>query len=131
MTDKEKIRAEIERWMGLCPECGHVLGKLCDFIDSIQIEPTICNAFDKIKIPQEPASKDLEQAAKEYADEQSVQAGIQSAFIAGTNWQKQQMKAYVINLNRRTLEYIYDVCKGVMPSKELFIKCVMSTIKED
>ncbi len=38
MKDKELIRKEIERWMGLCPECGHVLGKLCDFIDSIQEE---------------------------------------------------------------------------------------------
>lgn len=42
-------------------------------------------------IQEEPVSEDLEQAAKEYADEQSVQAGIQSAFIAGGQWQKQQM----------------------------------------
>lgn len=38
MTDKEIIRKEIERWMGLCPEHGSVLGKLCDFIDSMQKE---------------------------------------------------------------------------------------------
>lgn len=35
----------------------------------------------------------------------------------------------VVILNRRTLEYIYNVCKGVMPeTKEQFVKCIMGTI---
>lgn len=37
----------------------------------------------------------------------------------------------VVVLNRRTLEYIYNVCKGVMPeTKEQFIDCVMGTIPQ-
>ena len=35
----------------------------------------------------------------------------------------------VVVLNRRSLEYIYNICKGVMPeTKEQFVDCVMSTI---
>lgn len=36
----------------------------------------------------------------------------------------------VVVLNQRTLEYIYNVCKVVMPkTKEEFVECVMSTIR--
>lgn len=90
MTDKEIIRKEIERWMGLCPEHGSVLGKLCDFIDSMQEEPTsdidfeqeLYKAFGQVKDftlgmqiakrfyemgiqHQEPISEDLEKFANE------------------------------------------------------------------
>ena len=35
----------------------------------------------------------------------------------------------VVVLNRRTLEYIYNVLKGVMPkTKEQFVECVIGTI---
>lgn len=35
----------------------------------------------------------------------------------------------IVSINRRTLEYIYNVCKGIMPtSKGEFVECVMSTI---
>lgn len=38
----------------------------------------------------------------------------------------------VVILNQRTLEYIYNVCKGVMPeTKEQFVECVMRTIPDD
>ena len=33
-------------------------------------------------------------AAKEYADEQSVQPDIQSAFIAGAQWQRERMSSW-------------------------------------
>ena len=38
----------------------------------------------------------------------------------------------VVTLDRRTLEYIYNVCHGVMPrGKEEFVRCVMSTIPDN
>lgn len=122
-----------------------------DIKDIFKNFPDLDKGFEKLK-QEVPAMtmdhlrelQELEIAAREYSfqDKHFLHNGsvlavdslcvcAEDAFIAGANWQKQQMKAYVINLNRRTLEYIYDVCKGVMPSKELFIKCVMSTIKED
>jgi len=77
---------------------------------------------------QELVSEDLLVAAnkawQESEDKESYAETFNDGFVAGAKWHRQ-------HINRRTLEYIYDVCKGVMPSKELFIKCVMRTIKED
>lgn len=44
-------------------------------------------------------------------------------------WRKRH--GNIVVLNKRTLEYIFNVCKGVMPSsKEDFVKCVMGSLPE-
>jgi len=38
----------------------------------------------------------------------------------------------IVTLDRRTLEYIYNVCKGVMPpSKDEFVRSVLGAMKFD
>ena len=75
MTDKEKIKAEIERLReaSLASESYHdALDDLLVFINSL---------------PEEPVSEDLEKFAEEW-DESLYRS---DAVIAGANWQKQQM----------------------------------------
>lgn len=45
-------------------------------------------------------------------------------------WRKRN--GNIVSVNRRTLEYIYNVCKGVMPpSKDEFVRCVLGAMKFD
>lgn len=85
MTKEEAIKYLQQ----LYPNGGHC------WLDEQRIG-AISMAIEALK--EEPVSEDLEQAAKEYADEQSVQAGIQSAFIAGGQWQKQQMMKNAVDV---------------------------------
>ena len=104
MTDKEKIRAEIERLYnqsladasrqadrGLERAASASYGKskackeLLSFIDSMQ---------------EEPVSEDLEEVAKTYAKKEShgyEPCNIVETFKAGANWQKQQMMKNAID----------------------------------
>jgi len=116
MKDKELIRKEIERWMGLCPECGHVLGKLCDFIDSMPQDVDSINVRETATFPddtfkelisklQEPVSVGLEEAAIEYWI-QTVRKGDNSkleSFRAGAQWQKQQMMKNSVDAQYRNI----------------------------
>ncbi len=96
MTDKEKIKSEIERLLRVKEETSHLnqsdfnsgrwkgLMEVKSFIDSL---------------PKESASEDLEEAAKEYRLSASLDneryltfgSNIMNAFVAGANWQKEQM----------------------------------------
>ena len=91
MTDKEKILAEIEQLKAEIPyheNAWSVLDKLKEFINSL---------------PAEQPSEELEEAANKYADDNPSlclenDGGIyedfaapRRNFIAGANWQKEQM----------------------------------------
>ena len=83
MTQIEQIKAEIERLKAEIPyheNAWSVLDKLKTFINSL---------------PAEQASEDLEKAAKKYAvakhHDKTLQDIVAIDFIAGANWQKEQM----------------------------------------
>lgn len=133
MTDKERFLNEIKE-VKLIIQANRAQGA---FSEGYLIgQESVLEHFEKFadSMKKEPISEDLEKASIKYAQDKYMPVQTSQAFKAGAKWQRQQMKTNgfeIININRRTLEYIYDVCKGVMPSKELFIKCVMGTIKED
>jgi hypothetical protein len=86
MSNIEKIKAEIERLMKETDTSQFGIGGRCmcriilDFIDSL---------------PEEKPSDELEEAAESYEEEQLSDYGYRGewsgAFIAGANWQKEQM----------------------------------------
>jgi len=83
MTDKEKIRAEIERLKESgCASPIVICDTLLAFIDSMQ---------------EKPVTDDLEEAARKYEenrndlDARSDNEVVRRAFVAGANWQKHQM----------------------------------------
>jgi hypothetical protein len=116
MTDKEIIRAEIERLQdGLMDAKGrfctnaaesayHILCHLENFIDSMQ---------------EEPVSEDLEHAVNAYigyapeVDESSSTYGKRQAFKAGANWQKQQMMKDAVSAKITEVYYPTDSCLEV------------------
>ena len=86
MTDKEKIRAEIERrkkeaygteW-GWAVQCA-TYDEILSFIDSL---------------PEEPVSEDLEKAAKVYADNITDKVGyklqLRRAVVYGAKWKEKR-----------------------------------------
>lgn len=113
MSNKEKIRAEIERRYNERDRIGddiraNVHKSLISFIDSMQ---------------EEPVSEDLEEAAKQYGDEldnvlvvsinddNSIGEYATQAFKAGAKWQKEQMMA----------KSIYAVVSQVPCSNEIIL----------
>ena len=85
MTDKEKIRAEIERLKESgCASPIVICDTLLAFIDSMQ---------------EETVSEDLEEATKEWSENEDNVRGcdyislvrVEEAFKAGANWQKDKL----------------------------------------
>ena len=118
MTDKEKIRAEIERryneYMAKDSELAAIRADEClgilSYIDSMQEDHVDYNKLDTILNnalsketaetwnerlgKEEPISEDMEEAAKTYAKKEShgyEPCNIVKTFKVGANWQKQQM----------------------------------------
>ncbi len=108
MTDKEKIRKEIERLIRYLGEQRDVnLEDLCDFIDSL---PEV--------------SEDLEEASRNYADNEEygddVYFAIKAAFKAGANWQKDEDTRDMFMSDNRNFKKVYDIGKKDM--KEQMMK---------
>jgi hypothetical protein len=90
MTDKEKIREEVERLR------EKILGIRTDFADGQKSVLTKLLAFIDT-LQEEPVSDDLEQAAKDYSNNLdniygSIGKQTRNAFKAGAEWQKEQDK---------------------------------------
>jgi len=75
MTGKERIKAEVERLKDIQSSPIALCNDLISFIDSL---------------PEESASKDLEEAANDYAHD-IVRDDVFETFIAGAQWQKSQL----------------------------------------
>lgn len=131
MTDKEKIRSEIERELSAHDNVDHLeafevgkawnrghrraLENLLSFIDSLP-EESSC--------PKE--SEDLEEAAEEYerkrqfAPDETEPESIRKAFKAGAEWQREQDKPITGNsLEKEWLRYVNKKKKeygGELPS---------------
>lgn len=97
MTDKKKIRKEVERLFKenreRCSREGYAaveqLRKVLAFIDSLQ---------------EEPESEDLANAAIEYCGgDKGSDARVRAAFVVGANWQKEQ-----IMKNDFSMEVFYE-----------------------
>lgn len=58
------------------------------WMDASELEALLTEFAEKLK---EPTSKDLEQAAQEYTEKGSKCQDEMDAFIAGAQWQKEQM----------------------------------------
>ena len=90
MTDKEKIRKEVERMHNLLPIVDG------DNI-SLNYADRICTTLEMYidSLQEEPVNKDLEYASEKYACRfSSSKYGhdkVKDAFIAGAKWQKEQM----------------------------------------
>lgn len=92
MTDKEKLdatRAEIHRLVDVRGYDKEMANDLFAFMDSL---------------PNEPASEDLEEAARKYfkslKDDCFISSDIMLAFKAGANWQKQQLMAKAFDFTK-------------------------------
>lgn len=88
MTIKEKIKAEVERLKGL-------------YDDMTNVGSVVCVIFEKLlsfidSITEEPVSKELNQAAEEYAKGEGLENALggwedmSDAFKAGAQWQKEK-----------------------------------------
>lgn len=98
MSDKQKIKAEVERLKeensiglseyeaGFCNGVGETCEQLLSFINSL---------------PKEPVSEDLEEAAQEYAKSKHTDKELQKIvawdFEAGANWKERQMMKNAID----------------------------------
>lgn len=133
MTDKQKIKEEIERLINDKTDGKHVskadiiAPKRCAYLD-------ILNFINSL--PEEPASEDLEEAADKYAenhgfrvpydgsnkfyDDVDVKASKES-FIAGAEWQKQKDQetielaedhAMLAGMNRMKEEMMENAVEG-------------------
>ena len=99
MTDKEKIRAEIEKKIKVFSPFTHQGSDTCGKI--IRQLESLVSFIDSL--PEEPVSEDLEEAAiMHYKDvmEYEVKTGLKpsymTSFKAGAKWQKEQMMKDVI-----------------------------------
>lgn len=90
MTIKEKFKAEVER-----------LKELYGYDNMTNVGSVVCAIFEKLlsfidSITEEPVSKELNQAAEEYAKGEGLENALggwedmSDAFKAGAQWQKQQ-----------------------------------------
>lgn len=92
MTDKEKIRKEVERMHNLLPIMDG------DNI-SVNYADRICTTLEMYidSLQEEPISNDLEEAARNYPSAIRVaspqwESELENAFKAGAKWQKEQME---------------------------------------
>ena len=117
MTDKEKldaIRAEIHRLVDVRGYDREMANDLFAFMDSL---------------PNELASEELEDASRNYADNEEygddVYFAIKAAFKAGAKWQKEQMiaKAIETTFNVSLPSSLYDKLwiKGCKESDKLLV----------
>ena len=92
MTDKEKIREEIERLMNeLIQEKKKGSGSDADDACILELQ-NVLTYIDSLK--EEPVSEDLEKAAINYMKTENPPIwGLHDGFIAGANWQKHHMEA--------------------------------------
>jgi len=98
MTDKEKIRKEVERLQKeLVKEKEKGLGSDVDDACILELQ-NVLTYIDSLQ--EEPVSKDLEEAATKYARKQlsnpdyptyNDEYEMECAFEAGAQWQKQQL----------------------------------------
>lgn len=99
MTDKQKIKAEIERYKKLIGD------PILSDNDLIIGERNACNHILKIidSLPEEPVSESLEEAAWMYYDknkpmlppEFALQRELVGFFKAGAHWQKEKFVAWL------------------------------------
>ena len=114
MTDKDKIRAEIERHYNYHKDHADDYAgtehfwkadedrELLSFIDSMQEEEIeeIPPKFTLISSKEEPVSEDLEKVSEAYALDDYIKPWkelVKRAFKDGTKWQKEQMIAKAID----------------------------------
>lgn len=112
MTDKQLIRAEIERRI-----TDNTFGAKLELIDILAWLDTL---------PDEPVSEDLEEAADEYIAPIENDAGlefinfsgkdIKDAFIAGAEWQYQKDRGEFAKIKAKTW------CEGFDAHKEQILK---------
>ena len=93
MTDKvQKIREEVER-LKLCTMDEHMKF----YSEAAEAEYNALCKVEKIidSLQEEPVSKELEEASRNYADNEEygddVYFAIEAAFKAGANWQKEHL----------------------------------------
>lgn len=88
MTDKEKIKAEVQKWINNRTDCTHVAEadivatKRCAYQD-------VLNFINSL--PEEPVSEDLEEEVVKYAAENGFRPEsniLRNIFKAGAQWQK-------------------------------------------
>ena len=121
MTDKEKIRAFVEgrkkeNWEKRYNNSGGDL-----FWDRANEDDEILSFIDSLQ--EEPVSEDLEEASRNYADDEEygddVYFGIKAAFKAGAQWQEEK------DDEERVLTYKhgFEDCKEQMMTKAIDAQC--------
>ena len=129
MTDKEKIREEVERLMNeLIQEKKKGFGSDADDACILELQ-NVLTYIDSLQ--EEPISEDLNTAAKAYADNTTEKVGyklqLRRAVCFGANWQKEQMMAkavvYEVKVDAGGYPYIpqmelYDYDKDIPLANE-------------
>jgi len=130
MTEKEKIRAEVERLRALTADpISNPFDLVLHFIDSL---------------PEEKVSEDLNEAAIKYCNEieernHSTLLGIEKGFIRGAQWKEQQMISTAVEAeitdirtykHENEVDFTLMLEKGIVPY-EIGEEVKLLIVKED